>query len=541
MLAGCLEFPDEFAQRYIREGYWRGETLGSLLARRAKEERERIAIVDERRRLSYAELDDRSARLAAGMVNLGIRQQDRVVVQLPNVIDLPVVILALLRLGALPVFALPNHRRAEITYLCDYSQAVAYVTADTYRRFDYRLLAQQVRNEVPSLEHVLISTDPQRAGEENLVGSVSLADLEAEPQELPPVRSRDVAFFLLSGGTTGMPKLIPRTHDDYAYQLRATAEAVRAGRHTVYLAAQSAAHNAALGSPGMLGTLLVGGRVVLAGSPSPDEAFPLIQREGVTLTTLMPPVVQAWLEAADLYHVDMSGVLIQVGSARFAPELASRVFSELGCSLSHWFGMAEGIITYTRLDDPQDIIASTQGRPLCAADEIRVVDADDHDVAPGEVGELLARGPYTLRGYYRAQEHNAKSFTDDGFLRTGDLVRITAAGNMVVEGRIKDVIVRGGEKISAGEIEDHLLCHSQIREAAVVAMPDEIMGEKSCAFVVPRGYPLRLADLATFLRDRGLANYKIPDRLELVESLPRTSAGKINKAKLREEIAARMS
>ena len=306
------------------------------------------------------------------------------------------------------------------------------------------------------------------------------------------------------------------------------------------MAALPVAHNAALGCPGMLGAFYVGGKSVLLGSASADDAFPVVEREGVTLTTLMPPLVLHWLEMAEFYDVNFSRLLLQVGSARFAPELARRACVELGCRLTHWFGMAEGLLTFTRLDDPADVIIYTQGRPLCSADEIRVVDEEGRDVPAGEIGELLTRGPYTLRGYYKSKKHNATTFTQDGFLRTGDLVRFTSDGNMVVEGRRKDVINRGGEKVSAGEVEDLLLGHPKVREIAIVAMPDDVLGEKSCAFVRSGPEVPDLKELRSFLRAQGLAEYKLPDRLEIVANLPYTKVGKVNKTQLREMIAAKL-
>lgn len=365
----------------------------------------------------------------------------------------------------------------------------------------------------------------------------SLNEIVAEPEPLPPSDPSGVAFFLLSGGTTGLPKLIPRTHDDYAYQLRATAAGLNFDETGVYLAALPVAHNAALGCPGLLGSLRVGGKTVLLTNPSPDEAFPSIEQEEVTLTTLMPPLVHLWLDAAEFWDVDFSGLLLQVGSARFAPELAKRVRTELGCQLTQWFGMAEGLLTFTRLDDPEEVVNNTVGRPLAPADEIRVVDENDREVQVGEIGELLTRGPYTLRGYYKADEHNKEVFTPDGFLRTGDLVSMRTDGNMVVQGRHKDVINRGGEKVVPAEVEDLLLEHPDVHQVAVVAMPDKFIGEKVCAFVVPRDQPLELTGVRTFLRERGLADFKLPERLENVESFPRTNVGKVNKAKLRETIA----
>jgi 2,3-dihydroxybenzoate-AMP ligase len=222
-----------------------------------------------------------------------------------------------------------------------------------------------------------------------------------------------------------------------------------------------------------------------------------------------------------------------VGGAKLAAEPAAQIPKALGCTLQQVFGMAEGLLNYTRLDDPSELVETTQGRPLSPADEIRVVDPDTGEPVPeGETGELLTRGPYTLRGYYRAPEHNARSFTPDGFYRTGDLVRRLPSGHLVVEGRHKDQINRGGEKIAAEELEGHLLAHPAVHDAAVVGVPDPMMGERTCAFVVARGEPPTLPALKEFLRERGVADYKWPDRLELVDTFPRTPVGKISKKEL---------
>ncbi|MDP9106068.1 MAG: AMP-binding protein [Candidatus Eremiobacteraeota bacterium] len=532
MLAGCVPWPPELAERYRREGYWRGEVLGELTRRWARSDGRRTALVTPSETWSYAEVDGAADRLAAGLHRLGIAPRDRVLVQLPNVPSFVVVSLALFRLGALPVFALASHRRSEMIYLAEYAEAVAYVVPDTFQGFDYRALAREVRAAVPALEHVLVAGDADEF--------LALSDVDADPFPLPAPSPADVAFFLLSGGTTGRPKLIPRTHDDYAYQLRATAEALGHDEHGVYLAALPAAHNAALGCPGVLGTLRAGGKIALAPSPSPDEVFALIRAVKPTLTTLMPQLVTLWLETAPYFDVDLRDVVLQVGGAMLQPDVARRVRPALGCTLTHWFGMSEGFLSFTRLEDSEDVAASTQGRPMSPADEVRAIDAAGDDVEPGAVGELLVRGPTTLRGYYRAEEYNATAFTPDGYLRTSDLVRIDPAGNMVVEGRIKDIINRGGEKVSAEEVESHLLAHPDVREAAVVAMPDRMMGEKTCAFLVARRDARSASEIRDFLRARGMAEYKLPDRVEYVEALPRTNVGKVNRAVLGEEIARRV-
>ncbi len=211
---------------------------------------------------------------------------------------------------------------------------------------------------------------------------------------------------------------------------------------------------------------MLGGRVVLASGGSPDEAFALIEKERVTITALVPPLAMIWLDAKASRHNDLSSLqVLQVGGAKFSAEVAKRIRPTFGCTLQQVFGMAEGLVNYTRLDDSEEMIIHTQGRPMSEFDEVRVVDENDCDVKTGEVGRLLTRGPYTIRGYYKAEEHNAKSFTPDGFYRTGDLVKINENGYLVVEGRDKDQINRGGEKVATEEVENHLLAHHSVHDA----------------------------------------------------------------------------
>ncbi|TDD79309.1 2,3-dihydroxybenzoate-AMP ligase [Actinomadura darangshiensis] len=515
---GLTPWPADLEARYKAEGYWSDRLLGGVL----RGDPGRLALVAGGDRLTYAGLDARAARAAAGFARLGIGRGDRVVVQLPNTTGFIVTFLALVRIGAAPVLALPAHRESEIRYLCELSEARAYVCADRDGDFDYRAMARTL-----PVDHVIVEGDAEEF--------TPLASIDADPVDAPGPVPSDVGVFLLSGGTTGLPKLIPRTHRDYVYNLEASAEVCGFTRDTVYLVVLPAAHNFALACPGILGVFAAGGTVVLAPSGSPDEAFPLIERERATVCAVVPPIALLWLDAVNWSDEDLSSLeLLQVGGAKFAAERAAEVPDVLGCQVQQVFGMAEGLLNYTRLDDLRDLVERTQGRPLSPADEIRIVDEDGKKVVPGEVGELLTRGPYTLRGYYRAPEHNARSFTPDGFYRTGDLVRRLPSGHLVVEGREKDQINRGGDKISAEELENHLLAHPAVHDAAVVGVPDPMMGERTCAFLIIRDAekPPALADIKEFLRTRGVAAYKFPDRLETADAFPRTPVGKISKKAL---------
>jgi 2,3-dihydroxybenzoate-AMP ligase len=529
VLTGTVPWPAEFAERYRQAGYWQDDTFAGLLRGPARSAGDRTAVVTRGARLSYAELDLRADRLAAGLRALGVRPGDRIVVQLPNSVELLVLCVALFRVGAIPVLALAAHRRAEIGYLCEHTEAAGLVIPDIYVGYDHRELAREVRAGVPGLRHVLVAGDPAEF--------TGLADVTGPPAELAPPDPGEVALCLLSGGTTGLPKLIPRTHRDYLYQARATARAMSFGEDSAYLAALPIVHNAALGCPGALGALDAGAKVVVAGSPAPDEVFELIARENVTLTTLMPVFLPLWAATRGLYGTDLSRLVIEVGGARLDPEVARECEEALGCTITRWFGMAEGLLCFTRVTDPASTRLQTEGRPLSAADELRVVRPDGQDVLAGEVGELLARGPCLLRGYYLAPDYNAGAFTPDGFLRTGDLARITREGNLIVEGRIKDVVNRGGEKVPAAEVEDHLRGHPKVKDVAVTGVPDGSLGERSCAFVIPAASPPALRELRDFLTGRGLAGYKLPDQLELVAAFPHTPVGKVDKAALRSGLA----
>ncbi|GAB4588353.1 (2,3-dihydroxybenzoyl)adenylate synthase [Nocardia sp. IFM 10818] len=519
------EWPREFAARYRAAGFWAGTTLGEVLAVSASRHGDRIAVIDSVRSWTYRQLDRDANRLAAGFDSLGIGFGDRVIVQLPNVGEFVVVCFALFRLGAVPVLAQPAHREYEIAQLCNQSDAVAHVVADRHGGFDYRAMSERITGVCPSLRTTIVHGDP---------GShIALADLYLEPRRRSEPDPGDIAVLQLSGGSTGVPKLIPRTHDDYAYNARASLGACPLGPEDVYLAALPVAHNFTLCAPGVLGALTAGAAVVLSPSPNADSAFPLIESYRVTVAAVVPPVALRWLDASDGAPHDLSSLrVLQVGGARFKPSAARRVGPALGCTLQQVFGMAEGLICYTRLDDPAEVIVETQGIPMSPGDQIRVVDDDDRPVPDGEPGHLLTRGPYTIRGYYRADEHNRRAFTADGFYRTGDIVRRLDSGHLIVVDRAKDIVNRGGEKVACEEIEEMLSDHPQIHNVAVVGRADNILGERISAFVIAHR-PLGHGEVAKYLRERGVAAYKIPDHIEFVEQFPLTAVGKVDKKALR--------
>ena len=545
---GTVRWPDEAARRYAARGWWRGLALGTELWTAASAHLDKTAVVDGEARLTYRSLIARAGALAARLTDdLRLRRGDRVVVQLPNCWQFVVLLLGCLRAGVIPVMALPAHRRHELAYLAGHSEAAAIAVPGDAGDFDHDQMAKELLAECPALRVVLTTGQPGWPGSTGLTAlcaETTAAVAVRKRWDSDPPGSRDVALFLLSGGTTGLPKLIARTHDDYAYNARASAELCRLGPDTVYLTALPASHNFPLACPGILGTLLSGGRVVLLPSPEPERAFAVIAAEGVTVTAAVPAVAQRWIRYAREHGADQvrTLTLLQVGGARLADEIARQVRPALGATLQQVFGMAEGLLNYTRLDDPEDVACTTQGRPLSEGDEVRLVDESGRDVAEGELGSLLTRGPYTPRGYYRAPEQNARAFTADGWYRSGDIVRRRPDGNLVVEGRDKDMINRGGEKISAEEVENLVYRLPQVAHVAAVAMPDPDLGERVCVYVVlAPGAALGLGDVRAAMTAAGVARFKLPERLVVVPDLPATKVGKIDKKALRADIAARLA
>ncbi len=525
-------WPAETAERYRQAGYWTGQLLTGLIDPHVAARPQAPAVIGPDARLSYAGLAARIAERTRLWRQLGNAPGDYAVLQLPNSAEFVVALLSLWQAGAVPVMALATHRHAEIAAFARQAGAAVHVCAGGLCGTGHHDLAATVRAGQPGLITALhdgtswvIERDPRPRS--------------AHPRLLPPEweslpESGKVALLQLSGGSTGTPKLIPRTHDDYLCCVRESARLCGLGPGTRYLVTLPAAHNFAMSSPGILGTLLAGGTVVMAPDPSPATAFGLIERERITLTAVVPPVAQLWLRAARRPGRDLSSLrVLQVGGARLPDIVAAQVTDVLGCQLQQVFGMAEGLVCYTRDSDPGELITTTQGRPVSPADEIKVVDDDDRELPDGEPGHLLTRGPYTIRGYFRAGEHNASAFTPDGYYRTGDLVIRYPSGHLSVVGRAKDQINRGGEKIAVIEVEGHLLAHPGVAEVSLIAEPDPLLGERARAVIVPSGPPPGVAELRAWLHERGLASFKIPDQFTFASALPRTRIGKTDLGSLR--------
>jgi 2,3-dihydroxybenzoate-AMP ligase len=530
MLPGVVPFPPEFAQRYRAKGYWQDKSLAEEFSVVFRQFQDRTALVDGERRYTYREIGELTDNLALNLLELGLKPLDRVVPTLPNIAEFVLLYFALQKIGAIPIAALVTHRFAEINQFVQLSRASACFYPERQGDFAFEPVIRRVQAGNPHLAHCL--SLPRL---ENLIHQKTrLAADELEKIRIDPT---DPCIFQLSGGTTGIPKLIPRTHNDYAYNSRTAAPVCAVTGDSVLLLALPIAHNLPLACPGVQGYFFQGGKVVLSPTTRPERMFELIQEHKVTHIKVVPALLVRMINDPSLASFDLSSLrLIQSGGQRMQPEVRLRTHELIPSAfVQENFGMSEGTLFFVRPDDPREVKLETCGRPISPDDEVKLVDDDGREVADGEVGELTCRGPYTLRGYFGVPEYNARQFTADGFYRSGDLMRRHPSGNYVVEGRKKDLINRGGEKISAEEIENLILTHPCVQNVACVPIPDPDLGERMCACLILKpGRNLALAELVEFLKDKEIAKFKLPERLYLCDDFPVSAFGKVSKKTLAE-------
>ena len=539
MLDGVVRFPAQFAARYRAKGFWEDRSLRDVFDEAFERYGDRIAVIDGERAVSYAQLNEHATRLALNLLDHGLAPADRVVVQLPNSIEFVYLYFALQKLGCIPIMALPTHRYREMSQFAELSGAVACVTPDRSKDFDYGEMVSRIRAANKRVRLGIIFGEAQ--GE-----SLSLRELIERPcarsktdLEKIKIDPEDPAVFQLSGGTTGIPKLIPRTHNDYIYNSRLASEVTGVGPDEVFLDVLPLAHNLPLACPGLQGYLLHGGKFVLSNSTRSEDIFALIERRQVTHFAVVPALLIRLINDPSIAKFDLSSLrVIQSGGQRLQPEVRRRAKELIpSVTVQENFGMAEGMLMFVRFDDPEDVRLETVGRPLSPDDEVRLVDENDREVAPGEIGELLARGPYTLRGYFGVPEYNARAFTSDGFYRSGDLMRLHPSGNYIVGGRKKDLIIKAGENIAPVRIEEALHHHPAILHAAVIGIPDEKLGEDIMACVeLKPDHTVTEGELKKFCLEQ-LPALMVPALIRIYPELPKNQTGKVLKNQLKAEFA----
>jgi len=526
----------EDARRYREAGHWAARSLADGFARTCEAHGDRLALIDADFRLSFAELDRLSRQLELGLRSLGVVPGDVVAYQLPNWWEAVVTFLAAARIGAVANPVLPIFRERELRFILRQSGASVLVIPGRFRDCDHRTLIGDLRNRLPQLDHVLVARDEAPPGMQSLAQLVDSSRGSApQPGDMPTVDPTRVLLLMYTSGTTAAPKGVLHTHETLMAEVRSLERVHRLTPADVTLMPSPLTHISgvihAILSPALLGTT-----AVLMERWSPQSGLRLIERERVTYMVGAPTFLQQLADDQCRKGHDVSSLrLFSCGGADVSADLIRRARRELGCIAKRVYGSTEfPTISTTDATDADTMGIETEGRAIWPA-EVRIVDDVGCPLPPGGVGEVQARGPECFVGYADAAL-NADAFTADGWFRTGDLGCLDAAGYLRITGRIKEIVIRKGEKISVRELEDLIAQHPAVAEAAVVALPDANTGERACAVVRLHRGTLTLAELTEFLRCQGLAQQKLPEQILVCAELPRTESGKVHRAALRQQL-----
>lgn len=507
------------------------------------------ALVAGEVRLTYRQLREWTDRAAIAFLDLGIGKLDRVLLQVPNRAEFVFAYYGLHKIGAIPVMCIPRFSQREMEHFCEVTGAKAWVVPLRFEKIDYGPMIQFFRSR-SFLKHILViepsghKDEPWPEGTlpfNDLLKRVNLSQYPEDYLERFRPDPNEVCHLMPTGGTTGLPKLVPRTHNDFLCNVEYRARSWERSPQDITLIATPVTHNMAI-EVSMNPSFLTGGKVVMIPSTQPKEILEAIERERVTTTILVVAQLQQIVDHPDLERYDLSSLRVIAGAGSHVPaELVRKIYDRLGCRFYNVYGSSEGPCAQTRYEDPEEIVLHTVGWPICPYDEFKVVDANGKELPTGEEGELVARGPCIFRGYYKSEAENREAFTPDGFYRTGDIAKFDPEGRLIITGRRKDIIIRGGEKISAKEVEELISGHPKVAQVAAVGMPDPILGERVCAFIKPRGEEIiTFEEILSYLKEKKTSVFYLPERIEMIEEMPLTNVGKVDKIRLREEIKEKL-
>jgi len=545
LLEGFTQYKDDDADTYNREGWWPGLTFGDILDRAAERYPDKAAFIDTTHRLTYAQTRDLANKAAIALIDMGLSPTDRVLLQLPNWNEFAVVFFGIQKAGAIDTLLIDRYRPYEIGHLSRLSEATTWIVAEKYQKIDYLPIIDEVLVENPLIKTVILvrgSADSPYLSLEKLIDGVQLTaeNLDRLSQRRPD--PMQVAHMGPTGGTTGLPKIVPRTHNDLICGSEYCARAWDMSEVDISLIAGPIGHDLSF-SKGFLGSVLTGGATVFLDSVDLDDICRTIEKEKVTTVVWVPTLAKRLVTFERLADYDLSSLQrMHCGGGVSQPDLIRDVRDKLGCRYHNGYGATEGMTTLTRADDSLETILNTVGKPTCPHDIYKVVDFNGRQLPAGSSGELLIKGPGVFTGYYKNPEENQKAFTADGFFKTGDVAKIDKEGYITLTGRIKEMINRGGESISAVEIERLISDHPGVQFVAVVPMPDKDLGERACAYVqaLP-GVSLDFEAIIAFLKSRHVSVLLLPERIEFVEEIPLTKAGKMDKQALVKDITDKVS
>lgn len=527
------------AADYFRSGAWINRTVGDALRATAKTFPDRQAFIGDDRSITFVELDEATDRLSAALLDTGLAAGDRAIFQMGTTVETAIALLACYKIGVIPVCSVPQYREIEIGQLTQQSSAKGYFVQADFGSFDLVAFAKRMMERHPTLKTLIVARTADEHAGASLESLIDKTPLEYARKRLKAVSlgPEDVLSFQLSGGTTGIPKIIPRFHAEYLGHSAGWMRQNAITSSSWVIWSLPLLHNA-----GQLYALIpavsMGVTTVLMSKVDVRRMLELIEQHRVTNVLSIGPIAPQIATYPDVAKHDLSSLQLFVTMSR-----ADLLEAHLGVPCSNLYGITEGLLLGTPPDAPTAARHGTHGKSGCPLDDIRVLDlGSEKPVEPGAMGELCFRGPSSLRGFFGAPEANSNAFTRDGFYRTGDIVTahvIEGETYYAFEGRLRDNINRGGEKIGCEEVEAFVSMHPAIVDAKLVPMPDDLYGEKGCIYVIPRpGHRAPdVKELAGFLVGKGLAKFKCPERVEVIEAFPVTRVGKVDKPALRSAIA----
>ena len=546
IVKGWHPFSEDEIKIYRAKGIFHNLTVCDCLDRNAASVPDKLAIANGSTQITWKELQERANRLSIHLLERGVEYGDFFILQLPNVPEFIVLFFALNRIGAIPVMCLPRHRHLEIDHELMVHEAKG-ICVPVRQKFDYVGMVEEIRHRHARLNVLLTVGGPAPDGWDAVEKLLSDNKEAAYPEDYlkpySPVPD-DICTEQLSGGTTGVPKGIPRTHNDYICGWDYCGRATGNTDESVSLVAIPVAHNASMEN--ICGPAIFrGGTIVLSNSQKPEDNFQMIEKYKITHIMMIPVQLIYWKEAFDLTkNYDLRSIkIIGAGGQKVRPELVAWCIEAFGASFVNVFGMGEGPQFSTRWDSPKEADMHTIGKPIILDPEVQVkiVDRNNKEVTPGKIGEMIIKGPLNFRGYYKADEENRAAFDDQGFFHTGDLMYRREDGNFVVEGRQKDTILRGGENVYPERVEDKLKTHPKVVNCAAVGMPDPLLGEKLCVFIqTEKGAKTGFEEIVGFLKEQGMAIFQLPERVEVVENWPLTAVNKIDKRRLRAYVTVKL-
>jgi len=542
---GFTPYKTKDAEKYNRLRWWSGLTFGDILDRAADIHPERESFVDSKSRLTYGEAREKTNKLAIGLMDLGIKPLDRVMIQLPNWNEFVFAYFALQKIGAIPVLLIDRYRQFEINHLINLSKAKYWIVAYKYKKIDYLPIIDDVLKAHSEIKKVItvrgesnqkIFSSLERLVEESELTGENLARIDKRRPD--PMQ---VAHMGPTGGTTGAPKIVPRTHNSLITGVEYCSRSWDQSSHDINLLTGPIGHDLTF-SKGFMGSIIVMGKIIFLDSTDEKEICGTIEKEKVSSIVWVPTLAQKLLQYNDLDKYDLSSLRkMHNGGGASHPDLIKNVIEKLKMKFYNGYGATEGMTTITRSTDDLETICNTVGSPTCPYDTYKVIDGNGNDLPSNTQGELVLKGPGVFTGYYNNPEENKKTFTKNGFFRTGDLAEIDEKGYIKLTGRIKEMVNRGGESISSSEIEKLIIRNANVAAVAVIPIPDPFMGERVCAYIQPKsGTELCFDDIISFLKDQKASVLQLPERIEFIDSMPYSSTEKIDKKFLRTDIERKL-